>query len=62
MSKACEVKPHVWFFSVSVNENRGGQITISVSHGAQSPFQAFTLSKVGCLEVCFQNAEKDISP
>ena len=48
-------------FSISFEENRGRQIIIAVSHREQSPFQVLIMSEVGCLEICFQNAEKDIS-
>lgn len=49
------------FFSVSFDESRGRRIIISVSHREQSPCQVLIMSEVGCLEICFQNAEKDIS-
>lgn len=54
-------KPQKLFFSISFEENRGRQIIIAVSHREQSPFQVLIMSEVGCLEICFQNAEKDIS-
>ena len=54
-------KPLMLCFSVSFEENRGRQIIIAVSHRDQSPFQVLIMSEVGCLKICFQNAEKDVS-